>query len=135
MRFMPWTDDFLTGIQKIDEQHRWLVDKTNDLHDEITKAEPDRQAIGGILLSLVEYAIDHFIVEEDLFKRYAYPHEAAHLGEHDLFNKTATELLSKHESGTTVNEEAMNFLKNWLAHHILTVDKAYVSFFKAHEIS
>lgn len=29
MTFMSWTDDFLTGIQQIDEQHRWLVDATN----------------------------------------------------------------------------------------------------------
>lgn len=28
MLFMPWTEQLEVGVDKIDEQHRWLVDTT-----------------------------------------------------------------------------------------------------------
>jgi hemerythrin len=130
MQFMPWTDDFLIGIAEIDDQHRWLVDTTNKLHDEITKQQRDRNAISEILYGLVEYAINHFIVEEDLFERFGYPQSDSHVKEHNSFNKNATKLLQAHEAGEEVSEQALEFLKNWLQHHILVNDKAYVPHLK-----
>ena len=37
MAFMPWSNELSTGILSIDEQHKWLVNATNQLHDEINK--------------------------------------------------------------------------------------------------
>lgn len=128
MTFMPWNDELELGIDLVDSQHRWLVDATNKLYDEINKAEPDRDAVGEILMGLVEYAINHFIMEEDMFQRYAYPQRAEHKQEHDAFNVKAHQLLEQHESGESVAVEVMDFLKNWLKHHIMEVDKAYVPF-------
>ncbi len=135
MTFMSWTDDFLTGIQQIDDQHRWLVDATNKLHDAISQYEPERELVGEVLNGLVEYAINHFIVEEDLFKRFEYPESEAHLAEHNDFNREATALLDQFENGEAVNEAALEFLKNWLRHHILKIDQAYVPFFKEKGLS
>jgi len=128
MSFMPWSDDFVTGLPKIDEQHRWLVETTNRLHGEVSKPVADRAAIGGILEGLVEYAMNHFILEEELFSRHGYPGAAAHKEEHDSFSREAASLLTRHEAGGDVTLETMEFLKAWLRHHILVVDKAYVPF-------
>ncbi len=130
MAFMPWTDDFLIGIAEIDDQHRWLVDTTNKLYDEIAKEQRDPNTISDILFGLVEYAINHFIVEEDLFNRFGYPQSDSHIEEHNSFNKKAAKLLQDHEAGEEVSEQALVFLKNWLKHHILVNDKAYVPFLK-----
>ena len=35
MLFMPWDTAFETGITEIDQQHRWLVDTTNELHQRV----------------------------------------------------------------------------------------------------
>ena len=130
MAFMLWSNDLVTGIQSIDEQHQWLVNTTNQLHDEINSPQPDNKQIGSILESLIEYTFNHFIVEEDIFKRYEYPQSKAHIEEHNKFAATAALLLSKYESGESVNNEALDFLKEWLIHHIMKVDMAYVPFLK-----
>lgn len=130
MTFMPWSEELTTGIQSIDEQHRWLVDATNRLYDEINQAQPDSKRIGEILEGLIDYTYNHFITEEDLFKRFGYPESAGHLAEHNRFTATAADLLSKFEDGASVNNEAMSFLKDWLVHHIMKVDMAYVPFMK-----
>lgn len=130
MAFMPWTDDYLTGIRQIDEQHRWLVYVTNRLYDEISKPVLDKNMIGDILYSLLDYAMNHFMVEENLFKQHNYPESEAHRAEHNKFKQTAADLLDKHDSGEMVNKKALKFLKDWLNHHILKIDQKYVSFFK-----
>lgn len=130
MTFMPWTKELATGIQSIDDQHLWLVNTTNQLHDEINKTEPDKEKIGEILHGLIDYTFNHFIYEEDLFKRFDYPESSAHLAEHNKFSTTVNELLEKFEKGESVNNAALEFLKDWLKHHIMKVDKAYVPFLK-----
>lgn len=130
MAFMPWSDAFVTGLPQIDEQHRWLVDMTNRLHEEVTRESPDRRTVTEILEGLVEYAMNHFIAEEELFRRYGYPEAPAHKGEHDCFSRQATELLMRHEEGNDVTLNALEFLKEWLKHHILVVDMAYAPFLR-----
>ncbi len=39
--------------------------------------------------------------------------------------------LLRFERGEDVDVEAMNFLKDWLQHHILQEDRAYVPFLQA----
>jgi len=130
MSFMPWNDEFVIGIERIDEQHRWLVDLTNALYDSLNGTDGEAQPIGELIEQLVEYTMNHFIVEEVLFQRLGYPGEEAHKAEHDRFNRQIIDLLYRHEDGEAVSVEALELLKSWLIHHILKVDKAYVAFFK-----
>lgn len=131
MSFMPWTGALEMGIASIDTQHRWLVDATNRLHGEITSATPDRALLGEILEGLVDYTMNHFVVEEELFQRFGYPATVDHKAEHDAFTASAMNLLTQFESGESVGPPVLEFLKEWLLHHILKVDRAYVSFLKA----
>ena len=130
MPFMPWSDEFVLGIDSIDKQHRWLVDTTNRLYDEIVSNSPRREDLKEILEGLVDYTVNHFIVEEDLFNRYGYPDEKDHRARHDEFARHALELLLKFERGEPVSEEVLDFLQSWLLRHILKEDKAYVPFLK-----
>jgi hemerythrin len=131
--FMPWSDKFILGIAKIDEQHHWLVDATNRLYDQVESHHPDPAVVQEVLEGLVDYTFNHFILEEDLFLRYGYPATVGHKHEHDDFTRRAYGLLRSYEEGhaESVGTDALEFLKEWLAHHILVVDKAYVPFLKA----
>lgn len=134
MAFMLWSEALALGIESIDAQHRWLVDATNQLHDQIESQNPDPKVVGEILEGLVDYTMNHFILEEDLFNRFGYPETPAHKQEHDGFTNQAMNLLLNFEGGDPVTEDALEFLKAWLIHHILQVDKAYVPFLKANGV-
>lgn len=130
MVFMPWTNELEIGIAEIDEQHQWLVDLTNQLHTTMSQSEQNRERIGEVLEQLIDYTMNHFIVEEELFARLGYPETEAHKKQHDAFCKRVMGLLERHDSGETVGAEALDLLKNWLINHITKVDKAYVEFFR-----
>ncbi len=72
MTFMPWTSELELGVAEIDRQHQWLVQLTNNLHDELSQPQPRREAIGEVLEGLVDYTHNHFIVEEVLFQQHGY---------------------------------------------------------------
>lgn len=128
--FMPWQDEFSVGIALIDEQHRWLVDVTNDLYQEMSSTTVNRPLVGEILDGLMNYTVNHFIVEEELFARHNYPQRVAHKAMHDHLTKVVMGILTDFERGMEVQEAVLELLKNWLTHHILEEDKAYVPFFK-----
>ena len=131
MSFMPWTDSLHLGIDSIDQQHRWLVDTTNQLHDEISSDQPRRKVLAEILEGLVDYTMNHFVLEEALFQHHGYPENEAHKDEHDAFTAQAMKLLLDFEGGAEVGTPTLEFLKEWLLHHILKVDRAYAPFLKA----
>ena len=130
MTFMPWSDDYSVALDEVDEQHKWLFDATNRLHDETTKAVHSRQVIGEIIEGLMDYTMNHFIMEEELFQRYAYPQAQSHKAQHNQFTATILRTLMDFESGADVESEVLETLKNWLVQHILKTDTAYVPFLK-----
>lgn len=134
MAFMLWSEALELGIPSIDAQHHWLVNTTNTLHDELEKSAPDTQIIGRTLEILVNYTMNHFILEEDLFLRLGYPESAAHREEHNAFTAKIMQLLLKFEDGENVGLDTLDLLKDWLQHHILKVDKAYVPFLLQHGV-
>lgn len=133
--FMPWNDELLTGIAEVDTQHKWLVDATNRLHDELSKPQPDAAVVGDILEGLVDYTFNHFIMEEELFERLGYPETAAHKAQHNVFTAKISGLLLRHESGEVASGEALELLKDWLIQHIMKTDKAYVPFLQSKGIA
>ncbi len=135
MSFMPWTEELLTGISQVDEQHKWLVDATNELYEELSKSQPDGEAVSEILFGLIDYTFNHFIMEEDLFQRLGYPEADAHKKQHNAFTDNLTTLLQQHDAGEPVTTETIELLRNWLINHIMKTDKAYVSFFREHGIT
>src|SRR5512145_3083876 len=104
--FVPWNDELLTGIEDVDTQHKWLVDATNRLHDELSKPQSNPAVVGDILEGLVDYTYNHFIMEEELFERLGYPESAAHRAQHNTFTTKISDLLNKHERGEIASGEA-----------------------------
>lgn len=131
MAFMEWSDALVLGIAEIDNQHHWLVDATNALHDEINNGHADREKMARLLEGLVDYTLIHFVTEELLFQAHAYPEEEAHHLEHQAFVSMVRQWQLRYAEGEELGSEILAFLKRWLVQHILISDKAYVPHLKA----
>ena len=65
----PWNDNFKTGIDRIDEQHRRLIDLIYKLASHLTyQSEP--KTLNSIFTELSEYAFYHFRTEEIIWAQY-----------------------------------------------------------------
>lgn len=129
MAFLTWTSDLDTGIEKIDFEHRKIVEKINRLH--AAQAAGDRAAIGGLMEEMIQYTATHFREEEELMRRSGYEYVDAHKGVHDRFVDKVTALHRSHLNGNDTAEQLADLLGNWLFSHIKLNDRAYVEAMKA----
>lgn len=127
IEILEWSERFKLGHKRIDSDHQKLIALINQLSDAMTK-RVGKEACCGVLQELVSYFQTHFAMEEDLMARHNYSQSAAHKAEHVQFVKQVEELQAKFETGSvTLSISLLNFLRNWLANHILMTDKALVA--------
>jgi len=131
MIFMPWSQALAVGINEVDTQHRWLVDATNRLHDALQTPGTPRATVSEVLEGLMDYTMNHFIMEESLFEQHGYPDAVAHKAQHNHFTATLLRLLSSFEAGREIGPEVLALLRDWLLGHIMHSDKAYVPHLQA----
>ncbi|KJV05794.1 hypothetical protein VZ94_15510 [Methylocucumis oryzae] len=137
MTFMAWSEDYLTGIATVDEQHKTLVDMINAsasllAADCITTDNYATQLLDG----LVNYVSLHFSTEDKLMTeqgidiRHLQHHRTAHQG----FAKQVEFLRQElDENGQFNGVKLLRFLSNWLAFHILGEDQRMAKQLKAIE--
>lgn len=126
MPFATFTDDLRLGHDQIDRQHASLFEAVNQLHDAML-AGNSRQELGRILAFLRTYTMEHFQMEEAFMRDTSYPGVEAHKAEHDHLIQQVADLEEKHTAGSmTISLAVMAFLKDWLEHHILEVDRQLV---------
>jgi hemerythrin-like metal-binding protein len=127
MARIVWTDEiFSVGMRKMDEQHKQLVDLINAL--DAKKDSADREFVQKILNTLVLYTKKHFVEEEKLLKKIHFPTSDSHIKQHQRFIQNVNECVvgfDKDHGNQKILDDILNFLTDWLTHHILVEDKSY----------
>lgn len=131
MTFIEWSSELSVGFSQIDEEHKKLVDLVNRLHEAMSKGKSS-QILGSLFDEMVSYTQTHFHSEERLMKDHAYPEIIAHVKEHQDLIRQVGDLHEKYKAGTALLSIAtMDFLKKWLASHILGTDLKLGNFLSA----
>jgi hemerythrin len=124
---IQWQRKYETGIEKVDEQHRKLVDILNKLYENVV-LKKDPTAIQDAMVDLKLYSIFHFTTEERLFKKYKYdPDEAEkHICKHhELKDEIAKYFADKKTDTIEIGYKLVEFLEHWLFSHILGTDMKF----------
>ncbi len=125
-----WNETYSVGIQSIDNQHKELISLLNQLLEAMKHGEANAVS-NQILFDLEKYTLLHFQKEEFFFKKFKFAGSQAHIAEHQSFIKKVAALKSDLKSGKYIpNVELLQFLKNWVEHHILVIDKEYSECFR-----
>lgn len=128
MPVIRWDNTFSVGIAEIDEQHKRLVDMTNELYDAMRQKQ-GKKVLSQILDKMTEYAVMHFATEEKYFVRFFYPETDQHRKEHMEFKKKIKELRTRFDADEIgITGEVIDFLSTWLKTHIKGSDKKYGPF-------
>lgn len=122
----PWTANFETGIELIDEQHKKLVDILNQLAAHLANRS-DAIKLNIIFDELADYADYHFKSEEKIWSEYFQEDEwyTDHERTHGSFIEEIVALRSNADGAELddVVYDVVTFLSKWLAYHILDTDK------------
>jgi hemerythrin len=124
-----WDDSYSVGFELIDNQHRQLIEMTNELFQGCARGHTAADlAFMKTIRGAVEYAQTHFFTEEKYMKQAEYPGLDAHKKEHESFVATVREAVRSFEEGKSQPVALARFLKNWLLTHIAQSDKKYAPY-------
>jgi hemerythrin-like metal-binding protein len=68
MQYITWSDEMVSGISSIDNQHLKLLELINGVHDAIC-GNKTRADIIKVFDELIEYTVVHFSHEEGVYKK------------------------------------------------------------------
>jgi len=127
MALIVWDARLATGHPAIDEQHQSLVEIVNRLHGAMKQGK-GKGELQGILVFLNDYTVSHFTMEEGLMAQHGYSGTARHREIHADLVRQLAELVDKFQQGTTtLTLPVMNFLEEWLVHHIMGEDQLFAA--------
>lgn len=124
---IAWKDDFLVGIDEIDEQHKKLFAIANKayelLNNDLYVDKYDR--IVSIIEELKDYTVFHFTFEEEYMMKIKYKKFFTQKIQHESFMKKINEInLNEIDSNQDKSLlELLDFIINWISNHILIMDK------------
>ncbi|HJV82010.1 response regulator [Noviherbaspirillum sp.] len=118
---LAWSEQFATGLEEIDAQHRVLIDKISAL-SELRGSGAEDLALRNTFDDLRHYALYHFQSESELIQ--AWPVNRAYKDAHAKAYRSFTELLDKADAYVATNlidvvDHLLGFLVKW---HIAGVD-------------
>jgi hemerythrin len=126
MEYIKWlADKYTVHIQKFDQQHQKLVEIINEVFNARIN-HVGQGIILNIIVQLNDYTKSHFMEEEALLKENQYPALETHKNEHAVFIAKVNGFIQEfHANALSLNDEMLEFLKNWLINHIMQTDKEY----------
>ena len=122
-----WNDNYVVGIKLIDDQHRELVNTTNELFEACTTGvDAAAASFKNAIRMMVNHTKEVFAHEEDLFELTAYPERAAHKQLHREFMMNIVEHQKKFQAGVRyVPNSLARFLMEWVSSHTAINDKNF----------
>jgi len=129
---LKWSNDYLIGIDLIDEQHQALFMVAHRFRDEILLCR-EEESVEKTLAFLKNYAKKHFADEEVFMRKHEYPDVENHLKLHDTFLERYDELAEKcREVGPSQDlaDEIAEMVQDWLIEHVAEADTDYAKHVK-----
>ncbi|MGE5620693.1 MAG: bacteriohemerythrin [Sphingomonadaceae bacterium] len=130
---VQWTSDLSVGVALIDDQHKELFKRVNQLL-EATSHGKGKEEIGRIVQFLGEYVVTHFGTEEKAMIQHGYGGIATHKAEHLAFLKDFEDLAKSYQTQGTSTSLVLALQRrvvDWLINHIGKSDKALGTFLKS----
>ncbi len=128
-----WKDDYNTGIDEIDEQHRILVNTINEANTKLHE-DDSVEVLEAITKDLLSYVLYHFETEEEMMSEFGYEAHSkkeyeSHMKQHREFSAKVVEIREFISKGKPIEKNKLiEFLTNWLINHINKTDQKLGSF-------
>jgi len=134
MAMFAWNESYSVRVRQMDEQHRKLFEIINGLAEAMKGGKGD-DVIRDTVDQLAVYTRTHFLQEEVLMRQAGYPGLGAHQEQHRKLMADVEQYKRALEEGRSASPVSLlNFVRQWLAHHILESDKAYADHLNAHGV-
>jgi len=123
MALVEWRDDFRTGIDAVDFEHRELISLINAAHAEL-ESGASRRDFEGFLGEIYARISSHFALEERIMQANGYDQYADHKADHERLLDDIRDIMDEYDAGgyEGLTRELGNRLQAWFVEHFKTRD-------------
>jgi hemerythrin len=134
MAGLQWRSEFSVGVHAMDEEHIALFALFNDVCASIEDGH-GRAESEPLLRKMIDLTQQHFRSEETLLASKGFPGAARHGDHHKDLGTLMKEYLVRFDRGDLGSStNLLNFLRQWIVHHVETEDKAYGVWLNRHGV-
>ena len=132
VELIKWVPSFCSGIKKVDDQHKELVNLINNMFNHSSgDAKKEREYFTSIVHQLIEYVKLHFQTEEKLMIATKFPDYHEHKAEHDSFTLHVISVVKNYTGNNRLTLlDITKFLKDWVLSHVAVMDQKYFVYFR-----
>ncbi len=132
LKMIEWNEKYSVSVSEIDEEHKKLIEIINNVIVARQHSNNPEEVL-EILRKMTRFALDHFKTEETYMIKFGYPDYESHKKEHHDFSmKTVGYCDSVIRGDYEITDDMLEYLKQWLVHHIQEIDKKYTDCFNKH---
>ncbi len=123
MHLIEWRDEFRTGIDAVDYEHRSMIELINEAHAQLQRDAP-RDQIDEFLGEIYVRIASHFALEESIMKARNYDEFTEHKKDHERLLDGIRDIMQDYDAGDfdSLSEELSRRLQNWFVEHFKTKD-------------
>ena len=128
---IDWSEEYATGIEIIDEQHKRIFQYLSEIDEAIQQHSADK--VEEVVRGLLDYSVTHNTFEESLMEKADYPMLEPHRQAHGAFKRRAEGFAKRLASGEDrfrLAREVRTDIGLWLTGHIKREDQHYVPYVK-----
>lgn len=132
MALLEWKEEYSTGIEDIDDEHKDLIDVINRLHD-LLLADDAKLTVPAFFDRLLNGVSTHFALEERIMGESNYPDLAAHREDHERLLGEIRDLVEAFAQAEEIDSVDLAMrLEPWFSHHFATHDLRLHSTLRVH---
>jgi hemerythrin len=128
---LPWVETLTLQSEELDEDHRALLEKLNELLFALSCTDLDRITPALVVLSAEAKA--HFAAERELMLAVDYPGRETHIEYHDQLLRNMRQMGFALTSGliSWSPSNALPMLEQWFVPHLTHADRQFACFMNA----
>ncbi len=122
MPLLEWKEEYGTGVEDVDDEHRDLIDIINRLHD-LLLAKDAKLTVPAFFDNLMRGVSAHFALEERIMDESRYPDRDEHRDDHERLLDELRGLKRTFEHAETIDSAELALrLEPWFSRHLATYD-------------
>ena len=129
-KIVEWEDRFSVGVPLVDNQHKHLIDMTNQLHNAcLLSDDTAKEQYKKTVREAVAYVKHHFSTEEQIMEKTAYPGLVDHKKIHTEFAQEVLRNALFFDDGKKyIPNQFVRFLRDWVLTHVALIDNSLGNF-------
>lgn len=128
---IAWSNEMSVNVSVLDNQHKHFLDLLNKAYSLLSEGvDLSTEKVNNHIKELKDFAIKHFETEEMYFDKYNYSYSVEHKNEHaKLLEKINVFVKRLEMEDFSILGDLIDFLEDWLIHHLKHDDKKYIKTF------